>query len=361
MSVRQDEFQSIAPETLSVIRAKAGVLEESTLGAIVTHGNPSGNLDNSLAGVDFQYHNTRLPGGHTLDADVWYQESDTEGVDSDQASFGVGVRVPTSQGVRGRLEYREFEENFNPALGFINRRGVSDAAASLGYMLRTRDGYLRSWLINVDVENVDYLDDGSTQSHLLMFRPMVLRNDEGDELTVAYQDLKEGLAAPFEIVPGVVIPEGLYSLDSWGIQLATATHRRLVLRARFVDFRDTGFYDGNRDDSFVELVWKPSPHFGASLSYDYSDVDLPQGSFVTRLVRAGIDFVFSSKLSWVNLIQYDNVTETAGINMRLHFIPQAGRELYFVVNHNAEDIDRDNDFRSLTSDITAKVSYTFRF
>ena len=128
-----------------------------------------------------------------------------------------------------------------------------------------------------------------------------------------------------------------------------------------VDFRDTGFYDGNRDDSFVELVWKPSPHFGASLSYDYSDVDLPQGSFVTRLVRAGIDFVFSSKLSWVNLIQYDNVTETAGINMRLHFIPQAGRELYFVVNHNAEDIDRDNDFRSLTSDITAKVSYTFRF
>jgi hypothetical protein len=361
VSTRQDAFENIPADNLSVIRAKAGVLEESTLGVIVTEGNPSGSLQNSLAGIDFQYHNTRLPGGRTLDADVWYQESDTEGVNSDQASFGVGVRVPTSQGIRGRLEYREFEENFNPALGFINRRGVSDAAASLGYMLRTRGEYLRSWLINVDVENVDYLDDGSTQTHALMFRPMILRNDEGDELTVAYQDLSEGLADPFEIAPGIVVPEGLYALESWGVQLTTATHRKLVLRARVVDYRDGGFYEGNRDDSFVELLWKPSPHFGTSLSYEYVDVDLPQGSFVTRLVRGGVDFVFSSKLSWVNLIQYDTVTETAGINMRLHFIPQAGRELYFVVNHNAEDIDRDNDFHSLSSDITAKVSYTFRF
>ena len=361
LSVRQGEFQSIPADNLSVIRAKAGVLDESTLGVIVTEGNPSGEFDNSLAGVDFQYHNTRLPGGRTLDADVWYQESDTEGVDSDQASFGAGVRVPTSQGLRGRVEYREFEANFNPALGFINRRNVSDAAASFGYMLRTRGEYLRSWLINVDVEHVDYLDDGSTQTHALMFRPMILRNGEGDELTLAYQDLREGLAAPFEIVPGIIVPAELYTLESWGVQLATATYRKLVVRARLVDYRDDGFYEGNRDDRFIELVWKPSPHFGASMSYDFADVDLPQGSFVTRLVRAGVDFVFSSKLSWVNLIQYDNVTETAGINMRLHFIPQAGRELYFVVNHNAEDFDRDNEFHSLSSDITAKVSYTFRF
>jgi hypothetical protein len=361
LSVLQDDFASIPSDNLSVIRAKAGVLEESTLGAIVTEGNPSGSLHNSLAGIDFQYHNTRLPGGRTLDADFWYQESDTEGVGSDQASFGVGVRVPTSEGVRGRVEYREFEANFNPALGLITRTNVSHASASLGYMLRTRGDYLRSWLINVDVDHVDYLDDGSTQTHALMFRPMVLRNDEGDELMVAYQDLTEGVANPFEISPGIVIPEGLYPIESWGVQLSTATHRKVVVRTRVIDYGEGRFFGGNRDDSFIELEWKPSPHFGTRVSYEYSDVDLPQGSFVTRLVRAGIDFVFSSKLSWVNLIQYDNVTETAGINMRLHFIPQPGRDFFFVVNHNVEDLDRDNKFHSASSDVTAKVSYTFRF
>ena len=78
------------------------------------------------------------------------------------------------------------------------------------------------------------------------------------------------------------------------------------------------------------VTWRPSAFFRGSLSYDFSDVELPfeNGSFEVRLVRAGFDFAFSPTLSWVNLIQYDNVSEVAGINMRLHWIPQAGREVF---------------------------------
>jgi hypothetical protein len=97
------------------------------------------------------------------------------------------------------------------------------------------------------------------------------------------------------------------------------------------------------------------------LSYEYDDIDLPQGSFDVRLVRVGFDIAFSSTLSWVNLIQYDNLSEVAGINMRLHWIPEAGREVYFVINHNVADPDRDNNFHSTLSDVTAKINYTFRF
>jgi hypothetical protein len=111
----------------------------------------------------------------------------------------------------------------------------------------------------------------------------------------------------------------------------------------------------------LELTWRPSARFRGSLSYDYSDIVLPQGAFEVRLVRAGFDFAFSPTLSWVNLIQYDNVSEVAGINMRLHWIPEAGREVYFVINHNVDDLDEDNRFHSSFSDATAKVNYTFRF
>jgi hypothetical protein len=55
------------------------------------------------------------------------------------------------------------------------------------------------------------------------------------------------------------------------------------------------------------------------------------------------------------------VSDTAGVNMRLHWIPQAGREVFFVINQNLEDFDTDGSFHSLTTDYTAKVSYTFRF
>ena len=55
------------------------------------------------------------------------------------------------------------------------------------------------------------------------------------------------------------------------------------------------------------------------------------------------------------------MSEILGINSRLHWIPEAGREMFFVINHNFEDYDRDNRFESLDAEATIKFSYTFRF
>jgi hypothetical protein len=63
----------------------------------------------------------------------------------------------------------------------------------------------------------------------------------------------------------------------------------------------------------------------------------------------------------VNLIQYDNISESIGVNSRLHWVPQAGREGFVVLNHNLEDLDRDNEFHSSFSEATVKFGYTFRF
>jgi hypothetical protein len=90
-------------------------------------------------------------------------------------------------------------------------------------------------------------------------------------------------------------------------------------------------------------------------------VHLPQGDFELRLARTGIDYIMSSKLSWVNLIQYDNATKTTGINSRLHWIPEAGRELFIVLNHNLEDFDGDGVNHSDTADFTIKYRHTFRY
>jgi hypothetical protein len=74
-----------------------------------------------------------------------------------------------------------------------------------------------------------------------------------------------------------------------------------------------------------------------------------------------LDAIFSSKLSWTNLIEYDNDTETAGINSRIHWRPQAGRDLFIVLNHSLEDPDRDDHFHSAFADFSIKFNYTFRF
>ena len=95
--------------------------------------------------------------------------------------------------------------------------------------------------------------------------------------------------------------------------------------------------------------------------YDWNDIDLPQGEFITRLTRLTADVNFSSTLYWVSLIQYDNVSEVIGVNTRLNWIPKAGQEGLIVLNHSLQDRDRNGAFRSELLDISVKLNYTFRF
>ena len=109
------------------------------------------------------------------------------------------------------------------------------------------------------------------------------------------------------------------------------------------------------------MTWKPSRKLNFRFAYDWNDIELPQGAFTTRLAQFATEYAFSLRLAWVNLIQYDNVSEVLGVNSRLHWIPRAGREGFIVLNHNLEDFDKDNHFDSALADVSVKFGYTFRF
>ena len=356
LSIRQDEFPGVAPDTLSVVRAKLGVLDESSVGMIATNGSPRTDADNSVTGVDFLYRNTRLPGGRTLEAEAWVQQSETENLNGNDYARGIGIRLPSSTGIRVGAGIKEFEENFNPALGFISRQGVTDSTFDISYTLRPQRSRIQSFKTSFDTQRFE-LSDGRLQSQSLNFRPFQVTNRTGDSVDLVYRLYTESLFAPFAISQGVVIPTGKYEFRDVGGQVRFSDHRRIAGLLRLVNGT---FYSGKRSDVVSELTWRPSPKFRGNVSYSYSEIELPQGDFETRLVRLGLDYVFSSTMSWVNLIQYDNVSETIGINMRWHWIPEAGRDLYFVINHNLGDADRDNTFKSVASDLTVKLNYTFR-
>jgi hypothetical protein len=202
---------------------------------------------------------------------------------------------------------------------------------------------------------VDRLD-GGLDSSLISFRFLDISNHSSDRLQAKYRLKEEGLTEPFEISPGVIIPPGSYSFDDYGISINTGRHRKLSGDAS--TFKGTDF-DGEKLSISGGLAWKPSKHFNIQGRYQYNDFELPQGNFITRLITLQSDIVFSDTLSWSNLMQYDNVSNNLGINSRVHWIPEAGREMFFVINHNL--LDGTDGFKSEQSDIILKVNYTFRF
>ncbi|HLF10483.1 MAG TPA: carbohydrate binding family 9 domain-containing protein, partial [Gammaproteobacteria bacterium] len=154
LSIHEDENAGVDAATLSVVRAKAGIGAESTLGMIATNGDPLSNRDNSLAGVDFLYRNSRLPGGRTLEAGAWYQQSDTEDLVGEDSAAGIGLSIPSNARFRGGIAVKEFQANFNPALGFISRRGVRDYSGHIAYTHRPPEGYWQSIYFALDAQRI---------------------------------------------------------------------------------------------------------------------------------------------------------------------------------------------------------------
>ena len=198
---------------------------------------------------------------------------------------------------------------------------------------------------------------GGLESSLIDFRFEACRIAcRGDKLEIEYRLLKEGLTEPFEISTGVIIPPGSYSFHEYGVNIRTNRYRKWSAN---ISFSKGNHYNGDKLSIEGGLAWNPSKHFNVRGKYEYNDFDLSQGNFTTQLITFQSDIVFSDTLSWANLMQYDNVSNNLGINSRVHWIPEAGREMFFVINHNL--IEGTDGFQSAQSDITLKFNYTFRF
>jgi hypothetical protein len=357
LDVLQDEYLDVGKTNIFVGRASYNVLEESSLGFIVTSGNPTSNLDNTLLGADFRYRNTNLVPGRTVQGVAWYQQSDTQGVSGKQGAYGLRLEYPNSDKWFGALNQYMIEENFNPGVGFVNRADILGRKAEVGYTFTPNGRWLRNVGVETVIENIDNTD-GDLETREIILKPLIVETQTGDTLVVRVKRLREVLYEPFEIHPGVVIGVGDYEFDRFQVAIDSALERRFAVSLNL----DVGeFYDGDRVQVIGALDWRPSNHLYLQFGYEFNDVDLPDGSFITRLYRSHVDIAFNSKWSWLNLLQYDNVTDTASLNSRLRYNPQAGQDVYLVINRQFDVDPRTEVLRSTESEVILQIRYTFRY
>lgn len=357
LAIRQEAYSDVDASDLFVARFAANVLDESSVGMILTDGNPNSNQDNTLAGVDFRYTNTHLGNGRTIEGSLWYQQSETPGFDGDDAAYGFTLRAPNAEGFRGGIGFKELQENFFPALGFVNRVGVRDMTLEGGYTWYPDWSAIRSIHSGVDIQRIEKIS-GGVQSQIVNLRALELEGDTGDGFSFNYFLMEENLEAGFEISDGIIIPAGNYEFAQYCFSLKSAEYRKISVHA---DYCGGEFFDGDQIATGGQLLWRPNQHFMIAANYRFNEIDLPYGAFITRLASLRVDVAFSNKWSWENLLQYDNVSYGLGLNSILRFVPRAGREIVFVVNRDYVDLLRDRNFVQVYSDMTFKITYTFRF
>ncbi len=355
LAIRQEEFEDVDATELFVARGSYNVLDESAVGFIVTHGDPTSNESNSVVGVDFLYRDSDGPFGEILTGQFWAQQSDSSDLDGDDSAFGGRLEIPSDK-LMAYVSGQYIEEHFRPALGFVNRTGIRRLDAGLRYRTRPDEGRWRAINNRIDFTRVTDMDN-QTLSEKTKIRPISFYSHTDDFLFIDWERNTENVLSDFNLFGQLNIPAGRYEFDRYRAEVSTGRQRPLRV---VLSIQDGGFFGGDRLEKFVELQWRQSAHFFLGASFRENVVELPSGNFTAHLASLRTDFAFNSQWSWSNLLQYDNTVEALAVNSRLRFIPEAGREMTLVLNHGA-DVDPMNRLSSTRNDLNLKVSYTFRY
>ncbi len=354
MSVQMDDDPVLGAKNLSVARAAVDILEESSIGLLVTAGDPTRPGENYVAGVDANFRFSNVIGNGALEAHAWVIGSETSDTDdTDRVAVGGRVTLPNDPLLLSTFAAR-IGRDFNPALGFTERRGVYEYNNNARYRLRPGWRGVRhidlaaDWRLYTTLEN-------AVQSSELELPEVAFEFDEGDRLVLAYDLLREGLTEPFEIAPGVIIPPGDYPFSRFRGRIESSASREL---SAGIEGRVGSFYDGTRADLLPFIAWQ-TRWISTRFEFEHNQIDLPQGDFNVEVARVKAAVQFSPELSWTNTVQYDNVSDTAGLNSRIRWEVEPGQEVFIVFNQGF-DVD-DQEFQSIRSGLTIKVGLTFRF
>jgi hypothetical protein len=237
---------------------------------------------------------------------------------------------------------REVQDGYDPAAGFVDRRGYRLFNPDVRRTLHTdRHPIVRrvSWEVGLS----QYYDlDGRLETRTLDVQLARVQLQAGDLLEYHLRPLYERLPRDFQISQGVVLPAGAeYSFLRRRFQMQSATRRPVSLNATY---EDGAFYSGTRRQLTGTLSVRPHRGWLVNVGADYNQVALAEGRFVTRVWLNDVNTQFNPFVSLVNRIQYDTVTRQLGWQSRFRWITSPGNDIFIVYTHNWIELGPASDF-----------------
>ena len=348
---------------LLVGRLKRNFLEQSYVGAILTNGDPASGLSSSTVGVDMRLATSSFLGGNrNMVVNAFGLRSDNEGVADNNASFGFGAHYPNDR-FEGQILWREIQENFDPAIGFVQRSNVRMLRVAGSFNPRPNPSTgIQQMYHDVFYTRFTRLDNGLVESWDIYATLVDWHFNSGDSLHSLF-DLNptyERLFEPFEISPGVVLPVGEYRFMPMRIFFTSAQKRRVQ---GSIGLTFGNYWSGTAQSLRTGISYKLPPNFLVSFNADQTFASLPEGEFVARIYSSEVNYAVSPFLTFSNLIQFDNRSGNLGLQSRVHWTIEPGSDLFFVFGQGwVHDLERGyREFRRQDSRLATKLQYTFRF
>lgn len=337
-----------------ILRLKKELPNRSHIGAIATNliKLDSEEYSNEVVALDAKWGI-----GEVSQIDGYTAISNTPNLDKEKAYAFRLQASSTGKMFSNALSYTEIGEDFNPEMGFLKRSGGYRKWSGRIFTRLRPDNNLGVLEIRPHVNYDGYwkLDGFHQTGKLHVDNHLEFRS--GYEIHTGINFTKEGLIEDFDIFPSksIVVPKSTY--DHMEAQLYYTSPPTSKISFSVMNYIG-GFFGGDRISSSPRLKIRFGDKFNSEISYNYNNVNLPGGNFITYLSRSRLTYSFNPKMYIQALLQYNNQSNESFINWRFIIQRSAASGLYVVYNQ-MEDYDGIPTKRNNT--LILKYSHLFDF
>jgi len=322
----------LAPQNrYGVARLNQEFSNHSAIGAMIVTRDGDGSFE---VNEDDDYNRSyaidgRWGIGDNILLDGWIARTDTPGLTGKDHAFGLAANYSSAEW-SSSAEYSEVREDFNPEVGFLSRTEYRKGRVFLMRTMRPDD----LWGLLEIRPHASYTGhwkfDGFQESGFLHLDTH-WEYQTGTEFHTGINFTRAGVIEPFDIIDGVTIQPGTY--DHEELQLIYFTNQSKPVHFG-VDFVTGGRFGGDRVSIGPSLNVRVGETFRSEFWFDYNKFDLPvpNGNFTANLAGVRLSYSFTPKILLQALIQYNDVDEILGTNIRFSWLRSANSGLYLVYN-----------------------------
>ena len=324
LDIQAKDLDSIAPNNFGAVRVFKQFPHRTRIGGIfVSRLNTRETSDYNLTyGIDGQW-----GVGEAFLLEGYLAQTKTPGRNGPDLAANLAATY-TTRNWELAAAYRAVEEDFNPEVGFLLRENIQYVTwKALRHIRTPNTPWFREFRPHITYRQwIDF--DGFTESRLIHIdNHFQFANGAFFQLPAA-NFTREGVRAPYEIHPGVVIPAGTYDNFEWGPSFNTNLSAPLSINGVLAM---GGFYDGTKVGTAATVTGKFGGFLGAA-RFSYDDVRLPEGKFHVTLGSLKLAYSFTPRIYIQSLVQYNNQTENFSGNFRFGWLNSAGTGLFLVYN-----------------------------
>jgi hypothetical protein len=345
LDIVTNDAYGLPAENFAVARVKRDIGASNYVGAMLTDRRSSA-ASNTAAGIDASW----WPSG-PLNLQGFVAHTTASGEGGEGTAYRVGVDYQTDLlGVQAQHLY--VDSGTTAEMGFITREDIrrTNGFATLtarptwlglrrietffmGDLVHRTDGELQDWATGIGL-NPEW---NSGDVVIVFARTGFTRVDEEF-------DIEE-----------VIVPPGDYDSREAGLFVNSSPNRPVALGVQ-ASLQER--YGGTFKTATAAVGLRPDPHVTALGSFAYSDVELPNGDFVSRVGSLRVSYAFSTRVFLHGLFQYNSLDNRVSANIRFNWIHRPGSDLYVVLNEErgSDDSLWDLDNRGAA----VKVTYLAR-